>query len=92
MALLASMQHTADDTRRWTVDYSNWLDNAKIEQVNVESDSATCTVGNVTILGPEVTFFLMGGEPNERLTVSLVMSDSVGNIKRDTVKFTVVAP
>lgn len=91
MALLGSKQHTEGDTKRWTVEYSDWLDNtASIEQADVRSDSVTCTVGDIQILGSEVVFFLAGGNLNERLTVSLVMTDSLGNIKHDTIAFTVV--
>jgi hypothetical protein len=93
MALLGSKQHTASDTRKWTVDYNRWLENTSdIEQIDVQSSSATCTVGNISILGPEVVFFLSGGELGERLTVTLVMTDKLGNIKTDTIAFTVVAP
>jgi hypothetical protein len=91
MALLGSKQHTEGDSRRWTVKYEKWLANgANIDQIDVQSDSVTCTVGTATILGPDVYFLLTGGELNERLTVTLVMADNLGNIKRDTIAFTVV--
>jgi hypothetical protein len=93
MALLGSKQHTAGDTKRWTVKYERWLANgANVDQIDITTSSATCTVGSVTILGPDVFFLLTGGELNERLTVSLVMGDNLGNIKRDTIAFTVIAP
>ena len=93
MALLGSQQHTVSDTKRWVVDYSDWLDNtATISQINVQSSSVTCTVGNISILGQEIIFFLTGGTLNEQLTLSLTMNDSFGNIKNDTIAFTVVAP
>lgn len=92
MALLGSKQHTVDDTRRWTVNYDCWLPNtAKIEQVDVQSDSLTCTVGNISILGHDVIFFLSGGTLNERVMVALTMTDDLGNIKHDTIAFTVIA-
>lgn len=91
--LLGSKTHTAGDSRRWTVDYDRWLDNtATIEQCDVDSSSETCTVGQITILGHQVNFFLSGGSANERLMLSLVMTDNFGNIKNDTIAFTVVAP
>lgn len=49
-------------------------------------------VGDVVVLGPNVNFFLSGGTRNERLMVALQMTDNVGNIKNDTIAFTVVAP
>jgi hypothetical protein len=75
------------------VDYDDWLDNAAtIEQIDVESNSATCTVGNISILGREIVFFLSGGVVNEQVTLSLTMTDSLENVKNDTVSFVIVAP
>jgi hypothetical protein len=91
--VLGSRTHTAGDVRRWTIDYDAWLDNtATIEQFTAASSSATCTIGQTSILGHQAIFFLSGGIVNEQLTVTLVMTDSLGNIKNDTINFTVVAP
>jgi len=93
MALQGSKQHTVGNTTRWTLKYGGWLDNtATVEQIAIESDSPTCTVGDITILGQDVVFFLIGGTLSERLTLSLTMADNLGNIKHDTIAFTVVAP
>lgn len=92
MALLGSKQHTAGDTKLWTIEYDRWLANtATIEQIDVQSDSVTCTVATPTVLGREITFLLIGGTLNERLNVSLTMTDNLGNIKHDTIAFTVIA-
>lgn len=92
MALLGSKRHTEGDTTRWNVNYAGWLekDGANIEQIDVSSSSVTCSVGDVSVLGPDVFFFLIGGTLHERLMVTLVMTDNIGNIKRDTISFTVV--
>jgi hypothetical protein len=91
--ILGSRQHTAGDTKRWRLDYSRWLDNtATIVTAVLTSSSTTCTVDDVTVLGREVVFFLQGGETGETLTLSVVMTDSLGNLKNDTILFTVVAP
>jgi hypothetical protein len=93
MALLGSKQHTEGDSKLWTVSYRRWLDdNAAIETVDVQSSSTSCTVEDVTKLGPEVKFILTGGILNERVNVTLTMTDNLGNIKHDTIAFTVVAP
>jgi hypothetical protein len=93
MTILASKDHTEGDTRRWRIQYHKWLDNAaEISQVDVTSNSATCTVSNISILGKEVIFFLSDGILGETLTVTVVMTDSFGNIKTDTITFHVVAP
>ena len=93
MALLGSKQHTVGNTTRWNINYAHWLekDGANIEQIDVQSNSITCTVGNISVLGPDVFFFLSGGTLNEQLVVSLTMTDNIGNIKHDTIAFTVVA-
>jgi hypothetical protein len=91
--LQMSKIHTAGNTIRWKVDYNKWLDNAaEIASMNVTSSSTTCTVGNIQILGRHIYFFLVGGAANEQPTVSLAMTDTFGNIKHDSIHFTVVAP
>jgi hypothetical protein len=92
MGLIQSKPHTEGDTKQWTVTYEDWLDNAAmIEQADVESTSVTCTVSGVKISGPRIVFLLTGGVLNERLLVTLTMTDNFGNIKHDTIAFTVVA-
>jgi hypothetical protein len=91
--LLGSKQHTAGDTKRWRIDYSRWLGNAvDIASATLTSSSATCTVDDSVVLGDEVVFFLSGGVQGENVTVSVAMTDTDGNLKNDTIAFTVVAP
>lgn len=92
--LLGSKIHTAGDTKRWTVDYSRWLENpANIVSAAMTSSSLSCTITPpATVLGKEVIFFLSGGTVGEKLTVAITMTDSDTNIKKDTIAFTVVAP
>jgi hypothetical protein len=91
--LLASKAHTQGNTTRWTVRYDQWLDNtATIESVTVTSSSTSCTISPTPqVLGTDIVFFLAGGALGERVTVTLVMVDTLGNTKRDTIAFTVVA-
>jgi len=77
------------------VQYENWLDNtATIDQITVTSSSTTCTVGTPVpkILGTDVVFFVVNGNIGETATFTLTITDSFGNVKKDTIKFTVVAP
>ena len=91
--IIASKPHTQGDTKLWTIQYDRWLANtATIEQIDVKSDSTTCTVGSPTILGNDVVFSLIGGIIGERVTVTLTMTDSLGNVKHDTIRYTIVAP
>jgi hypothetical protein len=91
--LVASKSHTAGDTRRWTVQYGRWLDNtATIESVDISSDTPDCDASTPIILGTDVVFMLSGGTAGERVTLLMTMTDSLGNVKTDTLKFIVVAP
>ena len=93
MTLLGSKNHTAGDTKRWRLDYSRWLDNtAIITEAELELSSETCMVEDTTILGKEVVFYLVGGVQGEVLTVSVTLTDSLGNVKHDTIAFHVLAP
>ena len=91
--LLGSKAHTENDTKRWRIDYSRWLENpATIKSAVVTSSSLTCTVDDSVVLGKEVIFFLTGGMRGETLMVSIEMTDTDGNVKHDTIAFTCVAP
>lgn len=91
--ILGSKKHTVGDSITWTVDYGVWLANAAaIAQFVPVSSSTTLTVSNVKVLGEEATFLLSGGALNEQATVTVTMTDTNGNIKNDTIQFTVVAP
>jgi hypothetical protein len=89
--MLASRTHTAGNTIRWKIDYSRWLDNAaQIADIAITSSSMTCLATNPQILGRQVVFFLTGGTVNEQVTISLRMTDTLANVKNDTLQFTVV--
>jgi hypothetical protein len=95
MALLATKTHTVGNRARWTVDYSDWLqDGAVLFTAAIVSSSITATV-DTTSFNPtktEVMFFVNGGLLNEVFTVTLTVSDTLSQIRVDTVTFTVVAP
>lgn len=91
--LVGSKQHTEGDTKRWVVSYANWLDNAsKIDQIEVEADNDLFTIGGTEVLGDEIVFYISGGTANERTKVTLTMTDTLNNIKNDTIIFNCVAP
>ena len=94
MGILGSKKHTVGDTARWVVAYRDWLPNtAVIQNITITSPSTTCTVGTPApaIQGSDVVFFLTGGALGETFSLALQMTDSFGNIKHDTIAFTVVA-
>lgn len=99
--LLAKKTHTIGGRRRWRVDYANWLDEGhtcKSATVTL-TDTAVPVVTGATIDtvsvaadGHRVIFWTNGGAVNELFTANIVMTDSVGQVKIDTVQFTVIAP
>jgi len=91
--LLGSKTHTAGNAIRWRIEYKYWLDNAAdIQTMNISSSSSTLTIGAIQILGKHLYFFLLGGTVGEQATLTLTMTDNLGNVKKDTVQFTVLQP
>lgn len=100
MSLLGTKLHTAGNTIRYVVDYCDWLeDGTNLTAATVTLSSAfTATVTDLVISAVtrtpshEVTFLLAGGSANETFTLDVHVTDSRGEIKLDTLGFTVVAP
>jgi hypothetical protein len=91
--ILASKSHTAGDAIRWKIDYDRALDNAaEITGMAITSSSIDLGITNIQMLGRHIYFFLSGGAVNEQVTLKLTMTDNFGNIKNDTIHYTVVAP
>lgn len=91
--LLGSKQHTAGDTRLWKISYDRWLDNtATIQEIELTPDADDCTIDDIVILGREVNFILAGGTINTTCVVAVKMTDSLKNVKTDSLMFTFVAP
>jgi hypothetical protein len=88
-----SRTHVVANKILWHMDYHQWLDvAANVVSATVTSNSQTLTVTTPTPLGDEITFFVVGGTLNEVATVSVQMTDNLGNIKNDAIQFTVVSP
>lgn len=92
--ILARRNHTVGNTINWTVDYDNWLeDGVTIASVLLACSDTSVTVGVAVIEdGHKAKFSVAGGTLNQAFTVSLVMTDTKGQVKADTIDFTVVAP
>ncbi len=92
--ILRSQNFTAGDKRKFTIDYSDWLDEGTtIVGFAVFSDTADLVVSGV-VRNPTgtVAFYVSGGTVGEQVTLSLSMNDTRSNIKNDTILLTVVAP
>lgn len=86
---------TVGNTSRFSVDYSNWLE----EGCTLKSGTAVVNgVNDVTITNVLVApsgrlyFTLAGGSLNENFTVAVSITDSRNEIKNDTCAFNCVAP
>lgn len=92
--LLTHKKHTAGNRRRFVVDYRDWLcDGTWIVTAAVTSSSLTATIDDVEVLeGHEVAFFVNDGTVDESFVVSVEITDSLTEVKLDTINFTVVAP
>lgn len=92
MTTLAKRPHTVGNKKRYTVNYGRWLP----EGVTIASSSVTTTDTSVTITvaasaDHRLTFFVEGGTLNQTFTVSVQITDSIGQIKNDTIEFSVVS-
>lgn len=92
--ILARKNHTASNKVYWTVDYGNWLeDGVTLLGAAVSTTDTSVTLGTPVIEdGHKIRFFVQGGTLNQAFTVSVAITDTKGQIKTDTVEFTVVAP
>lgn len=91
---IARRSHTVGNKKRWIVNYCQWLGPGDtLSSCTVTSSSSTCTVSGAAVLpsANKVVFFLNGGVLNETFTVSVQVTDSRGEIKNDTISFTVIA-
>jgi hypothetical protein len=98
---LGQKTHTAGNTIRYVVDYSDWLD----EGVSLSDDPTVAlspaftatvtdiTISDVALLTPhKVVFVMSGGSVNENFTLAIQIGNSRSEVKNDTMGFTIVAP
>lgn len=95
--LLKNIFHTAGNSTRYTIDYCEWLEpGTTIIAFTAVLASGSVTTATITgaLVNPsgEGVFFVNGGAINENFTVALQGTDSRGEIVKDTLTFTVVAP
>lgn len=99
MARLKNLNFTAGNKIRYRLDYSEWLEDGS----TVDSGTATLAVQDPVITDVTVSavlidptghlvFFVEGGSVNETFTVEVQATDSRGEIKNDTIYYTVQAP
>lgn len=98
--LLGQKPHTAGNATRFVIDYSDWLleGESLAAPATVVMDPLTATVNDVTIGAVAITpsnhlvFLLSGGSVNETFTLDVQVHTSRGEVKNDTLAFTVIKP
>lgn len=97
--LLGHKLHTAGNTRRYKIDYSNWLEEGESLSSGTVVIPPGVSLPDITlspvasILNSTTLLFTMsGGSANEAFTLNVQIIDSRSEVKNDTVGFTVVAP
>ena len=95
--LLKNLFHTAGNSIRYIVDYSEFLEHGTtITAFTAVIDPASTTTATISLVSVnpegEGVFFVNGGAVNENFTVDLQGTDSRTEIVKHTVAFTVVAP
>lgn len=89
---LANIPFTVGNRKRYTLKYHRWLpEGVTLTVATVTSSSATATIDGVTHTADKVFFFVNNGVLNETFTATVQVTDTRGQIKNDTINFTVVA-
>lgn len=97
MAILGKYFKDPDERKRYTVDYSDWLDSGElISSVTFEVTPSTGTpvVIDGDSIDPDSTgivFYASEGADGTTYRVYITMTSSNGQIKQDTVQFTIKA-
>lgn len=92
---LSTYVKTPAERKRYAIDYSEWLDTAEtLTDVNFSVTPATTTPFSVDafVLDTDfksVIFFVSGGENTKQYTVDVRATTSGGQIKEDTIIYTV---
>lgn len=88
---LAKRPLTVNNNKRYTINYGRWLpEGVTIVSQVVSASSDNATISNVTIKEIRLNFFVSASVVNETFTVSVQITDSIGQVKNDTLEFTVV--
>lgn len=88
------IQHTAGDTKNWTLNYVPWsLPGEILSTIELAVSSGTIEVANAAIhLGRHVHFQITGGEAGETVTITATVTTSKTRIKIESLEVCVNAP
>jgi hypothetical protein len=97
--LLAKKSISPGDVKRYTVDYSDWLDDGETVSsvaltITYESGSGDASISSHSTTSSQVIFFITAGTTvaGTVLDVNIAMTSSVGQVKNDHVEFVLFAP
>ncbi len=98
--LLAKKAISPGETKRYTVDYSDWLDDgetiaSKVITVAFEDGySGDASIGSSSFTSTQVIFFVLGGTTavGQIFDVEISATTSVGQVKLDHIQFTTFEP
>lgn len=66
------------------MDFGQWLSSGEtissINSVTIEGDGVIPTTSSQTITGTNITFFITGGTPGVRYTISIAITTNIGQI------------
>lgn len=85
---------TTGDTRRYRIDYGDFLQFGEVLQsFTLSSNGKTSTVqgGFLDVTETQLYFFVTGGSLNEIFTVSVQVKTNFGETINDTIQFQVVS-
>jgi hypothetical protein len=92
---LANFIKSPSERKRYTIDYSDWLDTSEtissITFTVTPTGTGALQIDAYSIANPatSVVFFANYGVANINYTVDVIMTTSGGQIKEDTIQFTV---
>jgi len=92
---LSTFKHTPQEKKRYTVAYSDWLDDGEvISSVSFGIDNTTDPVlliesSAIAVDGLGVTFFVSGGLDEEEYLIAILAETDAGQRKEDYMKIVV---
>jgi hypothetical protein len=95
MTVLAKFTKHPEDKKRYSVDYSKWLDNGEtIATVFIwvtpdTTSNFSVPFNQIDNTGTKVSFFVDGGNDRETYSVVIKMTTSAGQVKIDHITFVV---
>lgn len=92
--MIAQRRLTQGNRRRFIVDYRDWMNRGTtMSAFTAVASSAAITISGVAIQGDDTGVFLVeGGVAGDTFTVTVTLTTSYNEVKKDTVPFLVVAP